>query len=833
MRISSIQLEGFKSFRAQTNLTFPKPITAIVGPNGSGKSNIADAFRWVLGEQSLKAVRSEESSDVIFGGSAKQHKLSRAAATITFQMDPREEVPDGASSRHRELLPDASEVEISRKIYRTGESSYELQKREARLLDIQLFLAERNVGQRNYAVVGQGMIDEVLKLSPRDRMDFFYEATGVKKYQIKLHKAGLRIASSRERLSQTAILIKELAPRKSYLEKQAEKYVKRAEILEQLSKKHALYYSHTIREIEFALLEKRRDFQQLEKELEKAAGEVSNLERDMDSAHSDSEISTRDSRLMEEIERLRRDDGRASGRISELKYLLEHRLEDEGKFDAAFLRRRKREVEEFLDAIFSDRSSLEEAIKICKTREREQKEELKKISEEIGEAISSHTFSKERVVLQLEEIAALSDSLLVHARLREFIAELRSDEENNFSGDHEARHAEIKSDLQELALELAIHEERSRIIGTEEAKYRGELNDLSLKLKKGEDGITKELSAEILERISKEEKARAEIEKKTRSLEDDRKLILLEMEKTRERLFEWQKRYKKAEDLRAHINGLLQAVKIDIARLEAKREETNSEMMELFGAERAAEIISNEQASVGAAPGNVRYGDLRILKSEIRKLEADAGVIGEVEPDVLKEYEEVRDRFAFLTSQSEDLSSAITSLEKVSRELERVIKTRFDETFHNLNRAFGAYVRELFSGGSGSLEVSAVANEAGEGEEASVHGISIMAQPPGKKIKHMNALSGGERSLVCVALIFAVISSNPPPFVILDEIDAALDEANSKRLADIIKKLSARTQFIMITHNRTTMEVADVLYGVTMDDEGVSRLVGVSLEGYE
>lgn len=827
MRIASIQLEGFKSFHSATTFTFPKAITAIVGPNGSGKSNIADAFRWVLGEQGLKAVRSIEHTDVIFGGSEKQHKLSRAAVTIRFS---RESDSRTSGANPNSLAADAPEVEIRRKVYVNGESSYELQRREARLLDLQLFLAERNVGARNYAVIGQGQIDEVLRISPADRLDFFYEATGVKKYQIKLHKARLKLASSRERISETEALLKELGPRRSYLEKQAEQYVRRKEILDELSKKYTVYYREFFSELNAALAEKRRDFQQLEKELKKAENGAKDIEMEMERASSGFSQSGKDLVLMGEITRLSRERDRVRESIREIERNARDRLEGEGKHDVAFLRRRAEELEEFVEAAQREREGLDASLAVLRTCTGERAREVESIARTIQELKNHPRFSLTVVIERLEEIAALSDHGRIKGELREFIERLRRDAVVSSISEREEAYREEKAALDEMSIEMKVLEEKRGMVSEVKRRYESELEEVRLHLKRGEGGMTDELVAEVKRAVAARKSELLEIEKAIGALEAKRLELTSEMEKERARLVALQKSHREAEEQKNHVNGLLQAVKIDITRIETKREEAMSEMVEKVGESEAARI--REGVENYARGGESPREDFRGLRAELRRLEHDAALIGEVSEDVMGEYGEVKERYDFLTAQSEDLNSAIHSLEKISRELEQTIKTQFGKKFSELNRAFGSYVHELFSGGRGELSVVTTATESEEGAVSERGGIEITVHPPGKKIKHTGALSGGERSLAAAALLCAIISSNPPPFVILDEIDAALDEANSKRLADIIQKLSAHTQFIIITHNRTTMEVADVLYGVTMDDEGVSRIVGVTLEGY-
>jgi chromosome segregation protein len=231
--------------------------------------------------------------------------------------------------------------------------------------------------------------------------------------------------------------------------------------------------------------------------------------------------------------------------------------------------------------------------------------------------------------------------------------------------------------------------------------------------------------------------------------------------------------------------------------------------------------------------------------------------IGGIDPEIEKEYIETKERYDFLSGQSHDLTDAIGSLEKVIKELDGIIKERFDKEFKNISAKFEEYFKILFNGGSAKIvkvmtddgkktspedEEQPVADEKTlvadlksikflqKYNATGLAGIEIQACPPGKKIKSITMLSGGERALTTIALICAIISCNPSPFVVLDEVDAALDEANSERLAKILDDLSLKTQFIAITHNRATMRRANVLYGITMGSDGVSRLLSIKLD---
>ena len=826
MRISSIKLNGFKSFRSETTVTFPKSVTAIVGPNGSGKSNIADAFRWVLGEQSLKQIRSRESTDVIFAGSANQSKLSRAQVTVMFEMeesDTRTEdiKTDDVKTHSLEsgITGDLAEVEIIRKVYADGESEYLLNNSPVRLYDIQLLLAEHNVGQKNYAVIGQGMIDEVLKMSPQNRLDFFYEATGVKKYQIKLHKAELKLGMSSERLMQSQALIKEITPHKKYLEKMVEKYTRKSEVIEQLDKKHMQYYWSQYWNVENALAEKRKDFAQIEKQHKARVFEVEELDKQVHLWQKTEQKQEERRQIAEKIQKLEYAKKHAQTKITALEYERSAKLEQEGDFDSAFLNRRAQEVDSLSQLARSEERSCGEHLEASRGALARKQLELQKMRDKLRTIKQSHAFSPDTVIYRLEELLSVIEMDELKNQLKLLVEEIKRASGINAMKELEQLIGEVDAEADELRIKCEVLKEKITIVKDSAERYKGEADDIFFKLKKYREGSKGLWFAEIERRASGHQSELLQTDTELEALFKRRAEIDSQEEQERQAFYGWQKHYQQAGEQRQHMEGLLQAIKIELARLEIKREQIIGEMREELG-DLKAEIIFEQKSDSRTE----KIVDLRGLRGEIKRLKNEAAELGEIEEEVVDEFIQVKARYDFLSEQTADLEGAIASLKKIVVRLKRTITTQFNDRFTELSRAFNHYFKILFNGGN--ADISRIEFEEGE------YGIDIIAHPPGKKIRHIAALSGGERSLLAVALMCAIITSNPPPFVILDEIDAALDEANSNHLADILKKLAKNTQLIVITHNRATMEIADVLHGVTMGGDGTSRLISVKLEDY-
>ncbi len=321
-----------------------------------------------------------------------------------------------------------------------------------------------------------------------------------------------------------------------------------------------------------------------------------------------------------------------------------------------------------------------------------------------------------------------------------------------------------------------------------------------------------------------------------------------EQEAERQRLFSLQNNI---QSLQQEINSL--SGRLNEARVEAARQETKLEDLET--------AIRQDLGGLKEVRDEKEKNQIERfeVQEKITSLKRQLELIGGIDPEIESEYITTKERHDFLSGQVNDLLATGQSLEDIIIELDATIKERFDKEFKVIAQKFEEYFKILFSGGNAKIIKVMAEDESMENESAEaplevdnpltasmvklkrikylqkynatgLAGIEIQATPPGKKIKSIAMLSGGERALTAIALISAIISANPSPFVVLDEVDAALDEANSERLAKILDDLSHKTQFIVITHNRASMMRAAILYGVTMQDDGVSKLLSIKLE---
>ncbi|MFM8609915.1 MAG: chromosome segregation protein SMC [Burkholderiaceae bacterium] len=243
-----------------------------------------------------------------------------------------------------------------------------------------------------------------------------------------------------------------------------------------------------------------------------------------------------------------------------------------------------------------------------------------------------------------------------------------------------------------------------------------------------------------------------------------------------------------------------------------------------LGMEQYQQLLADAQADLAAVERSIAEGNVRLtgLQSEIDRLQREITALGPVNMAALDELSSSRERKTFLDAQSKDLNEAITTLEDAIRKIDGETRELLGNTFATVNEHFGRMFPDLFGGGNAKLVMT--------GEEILDSGVQVMAQPPGKKNQTIHLLSGGEKALTAIALVFAIFQLNPAPFCLLDEVDAPLDDTNTERYAKLVTRMSEGTQFLFISHNKIAMEMAEQLIGVTMQEQGVSRIVAVDME---
>ena len=757
MYLKKVEIIGFKSFANKTVLEFLPAhhfsgdqeqscgITAIVGPNGSGKSNVSDAIKWAMGEQSMKALRGKKSEDIIFVGSGKKSRLSSAQVVLCF---------DNTDKR---IPIEYSEVAITRKIFRSGESEYLINGNKVRLLDVMDLLAKAGVGKESYCVINQGMSDAVLNATPLERRSVLEDAAGVKQYQIKKERSLRRLESTRLNMERTSGLIREIEPHLKMLKRQAEKALQGKEVAQNLKEKQISLFAYL--------------WHKFQKEREQFSAQKNELGARMMNA--------------------------------------------------------QREVDQLSDAISNESVTIED------TRPQEQLERKRaEIRRALNEIERELIITEGRLVVEKEKLANQKVIEIIPVDLRyvqERLAKIRSDQEKLIARVENAEKLEDLQDIKEFARAI-----------------QQELYDLHSQAGKGEVEIKKDNSREVNEinsRISALAEKKQELAGRESAVRADIGKIDAELRnlneqsrKQREYFFQLEREVRVKQEELGKLKDYFNESKISLARIEVREEDLTAEIREAIKCDPQELVFDGQEV------------DRTKLEHEISRLKMQMEQIGGIDPMIVDEYNETNSRFDFLSHELDDLANAITSLDAVIKEMDAKISQEFEKAFERINKEFTKYFKIIFGGGNAYLnkvriqknrvakaeqQENADAEQEEENEEtdaSSETGVDIFACPPGKKITNLSMLSGGERSLTSLALLFAIISHNPPPFAILDEVEAALDEANSRRFGKILQELSSDTQFIAITHNRETMRQASLLYGVTMGDDGISKLLSVRLD---
>jgi len=729
MYLKKLELSGFKSFAMPVSLEFSSGITAIVGPNGSGKSNIADAIRWILGEQSMKNIRSQTSKDLIFSGSKAKSRLGKANVSLCF---------DNQSG----CIPlDYLEVIVSRTIFRDGSSEHLINKAQTRLIDIAEILAKANIGHKGFSVINQGMESEILKYSSKELYELLEDASGVRYLQIKKRRSERRLKITQTNLEKASNILTELIPHLRYLKREATKAERKEKLKQKLKKFQEQFFFLRI------------------SDLEKQNRNLGNEKEDLDA----------------KISKFKKATFQLNKKLEEEEVAIKEGRE---KFINA-----QKELEEILD----ERTKISEQLANIKAQiEIEKAKQPIKKTRQINLDLGQVEKEFKHVYLVLKKVLEFKDLAKIHKEINQVLNQIEK-----IIGDSETEKQSIE--IETTKSDKLITECK----GLEEslAKLNQVYESQKAILKAGQGDLRQEEFFNL--------------ERKLRRERDD----LSDLE-SRGREVKW---------LQNQLENDFKELKQDLAR-------TGIEYDEIKGNKNIEKTIESSEE----------------LEEKTNHLKYKIEEIGGVDEITLQEYEETKKRYSNLSKKLEDSKKAKQDLENLIKQLTKEIGGQFEKNFQVINDNFNKYFRLLFNGGRVYLKQvtgnrNRIIDEYSEDkedldseyepeEEVIEKGIEIKASLPGKKIKDLRMFSGGEKALTSIALLFAIISSNPPPFLVLDEVDATLDESNSRRFAKLLGEFSKDTQFIIVTHNREIMNQANVLYGITMGDDGVSKLLSLKLE---
>ncbi len=486
---------------------------------------------------------------------------------------------------------------------------------------------------------------------------------------------------------------------------------------------------------------------------------------------------------------------------------------DEVEASSDLLRKERAGYYEKLDEIGA---KLQKAYVIQNTAKMNADQAEAKIRNARGLAVSTKA-EAEKLDIQITDIVDNQESISVELdtseRLEQELTEQIEKEQKILDIHHEEEAGKIKK-AEEIHLEFASMEQKITFvvenvnrIQDEIGKFREELKELE----KSKGGTSKEIEekekqiAELRDTIENSSELFAEIQAEIERFKKDREEL---NQKHKDFL-------QKREDLSKHMSDLDK----EVFRLESQKENYEA------ASEKQINYMWEEYEITYIRAKELRDSnltDLARMKKRVQELKGEIRALGNVNVNAIEEYKNVSDRYEFLRGQHDDLVEAEATLEQIIEELDAAMRKQFAEQFGRIASEFDMVFKELFGGGKGTLELMA-------DEDILEAGIRIIAQPPGKKLQNMMQLSGGEKALTAIALLFAIQNLKPSPFCLLDEIEAALDDNNVVRFAQYLHKLTKNTQFIVITHRRGTMTAADRLYGITMQEKGISTLVSVSL----
>ncbi|HEX3391913.1 MAG TPA: AAA family ATPase [Solirubrobacteraceae bacterium] len=801
MHLKSLTLKGFKSFPERTRLDFGPGVSVVVGPNGSGKSNVTDALLWAMGEQSPLAIRGQSMQDVIFGGG--RGVQARSSAEVEIVLDNSDGTVD---------VP-LSEISIVRRLERSGEGEYRLNGARCRLVDVIEVLSDTGLGKETHSIISQGRVEAIVMSKPRERRLLIEEAAGLGKHRKRRRRAQLKLERTQENLDRALDIEREARTRLRPLKRQAEA----AELHERLERQSLEARLELAREAVRATRERLLDAEEGVRAARAAREQIDSRLRQIVERRTRAESAlTERSERREEI--VRRAYEARSGR---------ERLQmrgEQAQAIAANLSRRASRIEDELRALEQadrDAAALHEQELARQGADAERVwsarwgEVRKVIVEGVGRALSlGEGRERERAIDELARQAERIARRAVEHAVRDQGAFER---ERERAEREQRRQAELEQRAQRTGLlraqdaadgGIALRAQRlaSALANVGEAML-GLLERTEQLL--GKDRETGELLSAELRACAQEE---AEIQSALR----------VEGE--------------------AVTGAEVAAQRLRDQAAEAEQELTTvCERLELPLAVGDAEPLQEDQEQA--------------LRARLERLARRREQLGPVNPLAGQEFAEALGHVEELEERRTDLEIALRELRGVIRETDRQIHETFNATFEAAARNFEELVGDVFPGGSGRLRLlseeqapqpvlggqTVAANGTGESDaEGEAHaeleddlepdgeqmpGVEIEITPAGKSTKRLSLLSGGEKSMTALAFLFAVFLARPCPFYVLDEVEAALDDLNLDRFLTLLRRYADRAQFIVITHQKRTMEAADWLYGVSMAENGVSKVL--------
>ncbi len=827
MHLSAIKLRGFKSFPDAVEVRLEPGVAVVVGPNGSGKSNVADALIWAAGSLAPSELRAEKPDDVLYAGSGGRGPADFCEVELLFDNS----AGDGPI--------DYSELSIARRLHRGGEGQYLINRTAVRRIDLVELLADLGLGGSMHSIIGQGRVEEILASRPEERREFIEEAAGLGRFkrrkhraELKLHRVALQVARARDVEDEVRKRLRPLALQATAAERAEKLHGEIASLHARVAQLDLAALDERLSANEetraAAALARRRVDERLEALLQERARAEEEL---ADAAGKREHATAALYRLRSARERveLRRESAQAL--VDRLRGEAERPrrvLDEDVRARRAAVQERARLARERLAALeraLAEREGLPPAARALA----EQGERLalslvdaatgneRAVAAALGRSASALVAADAQTAFALVERARAAGlgtlvvlvgrdpadvvaGLPVVPKERLLSSPVPAVTAEGFGWDPErgelwfagetAEAVWLELEARRRALAAEVDElERQAAAPIPETAYSVAPGGITLRVLALAERLAAGLDVAAVERFEAPLRARADAGgSRTGELADElRRLGAAEVE---------------ARHDAAEVAERLSAIQVERARIDGEAEEARRRL-----------------DSAGADPAE---GDDRDeLAERAERLERRRESLGQVNPLAKQEYDQEKERLTELQTQREDLERSLEELASLRDELAQTVERRFAETFATVQANFADVASTLFPGGEGRLRLTEPDDEA----EDALPGIEVELRPAGKKVTRLSLLSGGEKALGAISFLFALFLARPCPFYLLDEVEAALDDTNIGRFVELLRRYSDRAQFIVITHQKRTMEAADVLYGVTMGGDGVSQIV--------
>ena len=876
MHLRSLRIRGFKSFPDSLEINLEPGVAVIVGPNGSGKSNIADAIVWAAGSLTPSELRAEKPDDVLFAGGDDRKAAEHCEVELVF---------DNEDGTWPDL--DFSEVSIARRLVRGAEGQYLVNRAAVRRTDLVEILSDVGLGAAMHSIVGQGKVEQVLASRPEDRRAFVEEAAGLGKFKRRRHRAELKLARVALQVERARDVEDEVRKRLRPLALQATA----AERAEKLRVEIAGLRAR-IAQLDLADSGSRRAEAQGRRDTAAFAkrGAQGRLEGLLaDRARAEEELSDAAGRREAAVAARYRLQGgmeRLELRAEAANALLERLQaetpaapsEDDAHSDVARLELDAARAGEAARSAERERTALVERASLVRERVRTLEQALAE-QEGLPPAARALAENGARLALAALDVDAGAERAVAAALRSRAAAVIADDPAAGLALLQRARAAGLGSltvlagrspqdlvdeypvvPLQGL-LDATVPSVTSEGFGYDPA--RGELWFVG----ETAEAVLLELQGRRSALAAEATALEEEVVKATRSAEDT-----AEGARAAEAAYGKAPRLRAASIDAATLNRLVASATVlrdgvaaahraagrfeaplraradagstksgelgeELRTLGATEVNLRRELEEASAAVTAAEVeIARIDADVADATrrlesaGEVEAAegeDREELNDRVARLEVRHATLGQVNPLAREEYDAEKERLDDLRTQREDLEQSLEELEKLRTELTATVERRFAETFAAVADHFEEVASTLFPGGEGRLRLVEAEDDNGE------PGVEVELRPAGKRITRLSLLSGGEKALGAISFLFALFLARPCAFYLLDEVEAALDDTNIARFVELLRRYSDRAQFVVVTHQKRTMEAADILYGVTMGPDGVSQVVSRRLPQHQ